>query len=154
MINNFPFQSGETTLPQLKVHYNNFGKSVNDNNGKVANAVLIMHGTGSSNRGFLSSQFAGILFGAGQLLDTTRYYIILPDGIGHGKSSKPSDGLHMKFPKYTYDDMVLIYYRLLTEHLGVNHLRLIMGTSRGGMHTWMFGYLTLIFLIPCFPWLA
>jgi len=140
LINNFPFQSGETTLPQLKIHYTTFGKPIKDKNGKVTNAVLIMHGTGSSSRGFLGKQFAGVLFGAGQLLDANKYYIILPDGVGHGKSSKPSDGLHMKFPKYTYDDMVLIYYRLLTEHLGVNHLRLTMGTSMGGMHTWMFGY--------------
>jgi homoserine O-acetyltransferase len=140
LINNFLFQSGETTLPLLKIHYTTFGKPLKDSNGKVTNAVLIMHGTGSSNRGFLSSQFAGKLFGVGQLLDANKYYIILPDGVGHGKSSKPSDGLHMKFPKYTYDDMVLIYYRLLTEHLGVNHLRLTMGTSMGGMHTWMFGY--------------
>ena len=140
LINNFPFQSGEITLPQLKIHYTTFGKPIKDKNGKVTNAVLIMHGTGSSSRGFLGSQFAGVLFGKGQLLDANKYYIILPDGVGHGKSSKPSDGLHMKFPKYTYDDMVLIYYRLLTEHLGVNHLRLTMGTSMGGMHTWMFGY--------------
>lgn len=139
-IRNFPFQSGETTLPVLKIHYTTFGTPLKDKNGKVTNAVLIMHGTGSSSRGFLSSQFAGVLFGKGQLLDANKYYIILPDGVGHGKSSKPSDGLHMKFPKYTYDDMVLIYYRLLTEHLGVNHLRLTTGTSMGGMHTWMFGY--------------
>ncbi|HTK19539.1 MAG TPA: alpha/beta fold hydrolase [Mucilaginibacter sp.] len=141
LIDSFPFQSGEATLPQLKIHYTTFGKPVKDKNGKVTNAVLIMHGTGSSSRGFLNSQFAGVLFGAGQILDANKYYIILPDGVGHGKSSKPSDGLHMKFPKYSYDDMVLIYYRLLTEHLGVNHLRLTMGTSMGGMHTWMFGYL-------------
>lgn len=140
-VHNFPFQSHETTLPLLKIHYITFGKAVKDKSGKVTNAVLIMHGTGSSNRGFLSQQFAGVLFGPGQLLDTAKYYLILPDGIGHGKSSKPGDGLHMKFPKYTYDDMVVIYYRLLTEHLGVNHLRLTMGTSMGGMHTWMFGYL-------------
>ncbi|WP_158798347.1 alpha/beta fold hydrolase [Pedobacter sp. L105] len=140
-IHNFPFQSHETALPLLKIHYTTLGKPIKDKSGKVTNAVLIMHGTGSSNRGFLTQQFAGILFGSGQLLDTAKYYIILPDGIGHGKSSKPSDGLHMKFPKYTYDDMVAVYYRLLTEHLGVNHLRLTMGTSMGGMQTWMFGYL-------------
>ncbi|HEX9106932.1 MAG TPA: alpha/beta fold hydrolase, partial [Longimicrobiales bacterium] len=103
-------------------------------------AVLVMHGTTGSGRGFLSPTFAGRLFGAGQLLDATRYFIVLPDGIGHGRSSKPSDGLHMRFPKYTYDDMVEAQFRLLTEHLGVNHLRLVMGTSMGGMHTWVWGY--------------
>ena len=137
----FPFQNGETTLPELKIHYLTFGKVVKDKAGRVTNAVLIMHGTGGSGRGFLNNRFAGVLFGKGQLLDTARYYIILPDGIGHGKSDKPGDGLHMKFPKYTYEDMVRVYYRLLTEHLNVNHLRLTMGTSMGGMHTWMFGYI-------------
>ena len=99
-----------------------------------------MHGTTGRGGGFLSDRFAGTLFGPGQLLDAERYYIILTDAIGHGQSSRPSDGLHMAFPKYTYDDMVLAQYRLLTEHLGVNHLRLVMGTSMGGMHTWVWGY--------------
>ncbi len=103
------------------------------------NAVLILHGTGGSGRQFLCDVFAGVLFGPGQLLDTARYYVILPDGIGHGRSSKPSDGLHARFPHYTYDDMVQAHYRLLTEHLGVNHLRLVMGTSMGGMQTWVWG---------------
>ena len=106
---------------------------------RVTNAVLIMHGTGGSGRSFLSATFGGQLFGAGQLLDATKYFIILPDDIGHGKSSKPSDGLHMKFPRYTYTDMVHGEYRLVTEKLGVNHLRLVMGTSMGAMHTWMWG---------------
>lgn len=141
IINQFPFQGGEKTLSHLKLHYTTFGKPVKDKNGKVTNAVLILHGTGSSGQNFINPQFAGLLFGKGQLLDASKYYIILPDGIGHGKSSKPSDSLHMRFPKYTYDDMILAYYRLLTKHLGVNHLRLIMGTSMGGMHTWMFGYM-------------
>jgi homoserine O-acetyltransferase/O-succinyltransferase len=139
-IKNFPFQSGETTLPELNLHYITLGQPVKDNKGQVTNAVLIMHGTTGSGSNFLSPLFAGNLFGPGQLLDATKYYIILPDGIGHGHSSKPSDGLHMRFPNYTYDDMILADYRLLTEHLGVNHLRLCMGTSMGGMHTWVWGY--------------
>jgi homoserine O-acetyltransferase len=139
-ISNFPFQSGETALPELDIHYTTLGQPIKDNTGKVINAVLIMHGTTGSGANFLSPLFGGNLFGPGQLLDATKYYIILPDGIGHGHSSKPSDGLHMRFPKYTYDDMVLADYRLLTEHLGVNHLRLCMGTSMGAMHTWVWGY--------------
>jgi len=139
-IKNFPFQSGETTLAELNLHYTTLGQPVKDNTGKITNAILIMHGTTGSGANFLSQLFAGNLFGPGQLLDASKYYIILPDAIGHGKSSKPSDGLHMKFPKYTYDDMVLADYRLLTEHLGVNHLRLCMGTSMGAMHTWVWGY--------------
>jgi len=106
----------------------------------VRNAVMILHGTGGSGRGFLSASYAGELFGPGQLLDSSRYYIVLPDGIGHGGSSKPSDGLRAKFPSYDYDDMVVAQHRLLTEHLGVNHLRLIMGTSMGCMHGWVWGY--------------
>jgi len=105
----------------------------------VRNAVLIGHGTGGAGTQFLSAQFAGVLFGPGQLLNATKYFIILPDGIGHGKSSKPSDGLHAKFPHYTYDDMVPVHHQLLTDKLGVNHLRLVMGTSMGGMHTWVWG---------------
>jgi homoserine O-acetyltransferase len=106
----------------------------------VRNAVLILHGTGGTGRGFLSATYGGELFGPGKLLDTAHYYVILPDNIGHGGSSKPSDGLRMKFPHYNYDDMVALQYRLLTEHLGVNHLRLVMGTSMGCMHAWVWGY--------------
>lgn len=138
-IENFEFASGEV-LPELKLHYTTIGEPRRDASGTVRNAVLIMHGTTGSGGGFLSEQFAGELFGPGQLLDGERYYLILPDAIGHGKSSRPSDGLHMSFPKYTYDDMVRAQYRLLTEHLGVDHLRLVMGTSMGGMHTWVWGY--------------
>jgi homoserine O-acetyltransferase len=98
---------------------------------------MIMHGTGGSGSNFLTPIFAGELFGAGQPLDTTKYYIVLRDGIGHGQSSKPSDGPHAKFPHYTYDDMVDADHRLLTEKLGVTHLRLVMGTSMGGMHSWV-----------------
>ncbi|HEU5219356.1 MAG TPA: alpha/beta fold hydrolase, partial [Gemmatimonadales bacterium] len=138
-VRSFPFRSGET-LPELRLHYTTIGTPAKDGSGRTTNAVLIMHGTGGTGRGFLSPTFAGRLFGAGQLLDATKYFIILPDGIGHGKSSKPSDGLHMKFPRYTYDDMVEAQYRLITEHLGVNHLRLVMGTSMGAMHSWVWGY--------------
>src|SRR4026209_2578102 len=137
-INDFKFRSGET-LPELKLHYYTIGAPAKDNSGVTRNAVLIMHGTGGTGAQFLSAQFADILFGLGQLLDATKYFIILPDAIGHGRSSKPSNGLHLKFPHYTYDDMVLAQYRLITEKLGVNHLRLVMGTSMGGMHTWVWG---------------
>jgi homoserine O-acetyltransferase len=107
--------------------------------GRVDNAVLILHGTGGTGRQFLSEAFAGVLFGPGQLLDASRYYLILPDGIGHGGSSKPSDGLHARFPGYGYRDMVRAQHLLLTEALKVDHLRLVMGTSMGGMHTWLWG---------------
>jgi homoserine O-acetyltransferase/O-succinyltransferase len=138
VIRDFKFQTGEA-LPELKLHYMTIGSPVKNAAGRVTNAILILHGTGGTGQQFLRDQFAGELFGPGQLLDATRYYIILPDGIGHGKSSKPSDGLHVRFPRYTYDDMVLGHYRLLTEKLGVNHLRLVMGTSMGGMQTWVWG---------------
>ena len=134
----FHFRSGEV-LPQLKIHYRTIGTPSRDGSGVVRNAVLIMHGTGGTGTQFLSPQFAGVLFGPGQLLDATRHFIILPDGIGHGSSSKPSGGLHAKFPHYTYDDMVAAQYKLITDKLGVNHLRLVMGTSMGGMHTWIWG---------------
>ena len=137
-VSDFRFTTGEG-LSHLKLHYTTLGTPVKNAAGVVTNAVLIMHGTGGSGSSFLSPTFAGQLFGAGQLLDATRYFIILPDDIGHGKSSKPSDGLRMKFPHYTYADMVHGEYRVVTEKLGVNHLRLVMGTSMGAMHTWMWG---------------
>jgi len=136
VISNFHFRSGEV-LPELKIHYRTIGTPKPDSAGVVRNAVLIGHGTGGAGTQFLSPQFGNVLFGPGQLLDATKYYIILPDGIGHGGSSKPSDGLHARFPHYTYDDMVAAQYELLTKKLGVNHLRLVMGTSMGGMHTWV-----------------
>ncbi len=135
---NFRFESGEV-LPELKLHYRTIGAPTRDPSGKVRNAVLILHGTGGSGRSFLSPQFGGVLFGSGQLLDATKYFIILPDGIGHGQSSKPSGGLRAHFPRYNYDDMVRAHHELLTQGLGVNHLRLVMGTSMGGMQTWLWG---------------
>src|SRR6201996_129310 len=136
---NFVFESGET-LPELRVHCITVGQPHKDAAGNINNAVLITHGTTGDSKGLLSNTFAGHLFGAGQPLDATKYYIVFIDGIGHGKSSKPSDGLHMKFPKYTYNDMVKAQYLLVTEHLGIKHLRLVMGTSMGAMHTWVWGY--------------
>jgi homoserine O-acetyltransferase/O-succinyltransferase len=138
-IKDFHFVGGEK-MPELHLHYTTLGLPAKDKNGRTINAVIIMHGTTGDGHQFLSRQFAGGLFGPGQLLDTTKFFVILPDAIGHGKSSKPSNGLHMRFPKYTYDDMVSAQYRLVTEHLGVNHLRLVMGTSMGAMHTWVWGY--------------
>ena len=122
----------------VRLHYRAYGAPQRDAQGIVRNAVLVMHGTGGTGAQFVAASFAGELFGPGQLLDAAKYFIVLPDDIGHGKSSKPSDGLHAKFPQYGYLDMVEAEYRLLTE-LGVNHLRLVMGTSMGGMHTWMWG---------------
>jgi homoserine O-acetyltransferase len=132
----FHFKSGET-LPELRLHYRTLGKPARDASGRVTNAVMVLHGTGGSGANFLIPQFAGVLFGAGQLLDASRYFIILPDGIGHGKSSKPSDGMHAHFPQYEYDDMVAAQHELLEKGLGVNHLRLLMGTSMGCMHSWI-----------------
>lgn len=137
-IKDFHFRSSEQ-LPELKLHYRTIGTARLDSTGVTRNAVLIMHGTGGAGTQFLSPQFANVLFGPGELLDATRYFIILPDGIGHGGSSKPSNGLHSRFPHYDYDDMVAAHYDLLTKKLGVNHLRLVMGTSMGGMHTWVWG---------------
>ena len=138
VITNFHFRSGQT-LPELRMHYLTFGKPERDRNGVVRNAVLILHGTTGNCGQFLNPAFADELFSRGQPLDVARYYLIIPDGIGHGKSSKPSDGLRAKFPNYGYQDMVEAQYRLVTEGLGVNHLRLVMGTSMGGMHTWLWG---------------
>lgn len=135
-IRDFKFDSGET-LPELNLHYRTLGQPTRDAKGRVTNAVLIMHGTGGTGAQFLADNFAGELFGPGQMLDAATHFIILPDNIGHGKSSKPSDGLHAKFPRYGYGDLVTGQYRLVTEGLKVNHLRLVMGTSMGGMHTWM-----------------
>ena len=149
-IPDFKFQSGET-LPELRVHYQTLGKPEKDAQGKTTNAVLIMHGTTGSGAQFIRPEFAGELFGAGQPLDATKFFIVLPDGIGHGKSSKPSDGMHAKFPRYGYLDMIEADYRLLTDGLAVNHARLVMGTSMGGMHTWLWGELHPDFMDALMP---
>jgi homoserine O-acetyltransferase len=138
VLRDFKFTSGET-LPELRIHYRTLGKPSKGPDGLTPNAVLIMHGTTGSGAQFIRPEFAGELFGPGQPLDASKYFIILPDDIGHGKSSKPSDGLHARFPRYGYRDMVEAEYRLLTDGLGVNHARLVMGTSMGGMHTWLWG---------------
>jgi homoserine O-acetyltransferase len=138
VIHDFHFASGET-LPELRLHYAILGKPRRDSHGRISNAVLILHGTGGSGRSLLNEHFAGVLFGKGQLLDSSRYFIILPDGIGHGKSSKPSDGLHARFPQYTYADMVAAQHALVLQGLQADHLRLVMGTSMGCMHTFMWG---------------
>ena len=150
VIHDFRFNSGET-LRELQLHYRTFGSPRRDNSGVVRNAVLILHGTTGDGAQFLRSEFANELFGKGQPLDVTRYYLILPDGIGHGQSSKPSDGLHAKFPRYGYLDMIEAQYRLLTEGLNVNHVRLVMGTSMGGMHTWLWGELNPDFMDALMP---
>ncbi|QNA82814.1 alpha/beta fold hydrolase [Sphingomonas sp. So64.6b] len=137
-IRDFHFASGET-LPDLKLHYTTLGKPHRDARGQIDNAVMVLHGTGGTGQQFLSPQFADQLYGPGQPLDITRYWIILPDNIGHGKSSKPSDGLHMRFPRYDYDDMVAAQYRLLSDGLGIRRMRLIMGTSMGCMHSLVWG---------------
>jgi homoserine O-acetyltransferase len=123
----------------LRLHYRTIGTPRRNAAGAVANAVLVLHGTGGSGAQFLTENFAGVLFGPGQLLDAARWYLILPDGIGHGGSSRPSDGRRMKFPHYTFDDMVEAQHRLLVDGLKVDHLRLILGTSMGGMHAWVWG---------------
>ncbi|HZP99517.1 MAG TPA: alpha/beta fold hydrolase [Reyranella sp.] len=131
VVKNFRFHTGET-MPELKVHYVTVGEP-------TGQPVLILHGTAGSSSSMVSANFAGELFGPGQPLDATKYFIIMPDGIGHGRSSKPSDGLRTKFPRYDYADMVDAQYRLVTEGLGIKHLRLVMGNSMGGMHTWLWG---------------
>ena len=133
VLRDFRFGSGER-MAQLRIHYATLGTARRDSSGAVTNAVMVLHGTGGSGRQFLQPQFANELFGPGQPLDLDRYYVILPDGIGHGKSSKPSDGMRMRFPKYDYDDMVEAQRRMLVEGLGVTRLRLLMGTSMGCMH--------------------
>lgn len=138
VLRDFHFRSGET-LPELVVHVRTLGTPHTDARGLVDNAVLVLHGTGGSGAQFMNARFAGELFGPGQLLDAGRYFLVLPDDIGHGRSSKPSDGLHGRFPHYRYLDMVEAERRMLVEGLGVNHLRLVLGTSMGGMHTWQWG---------------
>ena len=143
VLRDFAFRSG-TTSPAINVHYRTLGTLARDRTGRAMNAVLILHATGGEGGNFLaerdgSDTFAGELFGPGQPLDATRYFIVLPDAIGHGRSSKPSDGLRGSFPRYGYRDMIEAQHRLVTEGLGVDHLRLVIGTSMGGMHTWLWG---------------
>ncbi|HEX4329287.1 MAG TPA: alpha/beta fold hydrolase [Burkholderiales bacterium] len=128
---NFRFHTGET-LPEVKLHYRTVGNPSGE-------PVLVLHGTGGSGLNMLTPAFAGELFGAGQPLDASRYYIILPDSLGTGKSTRPSDGLRAKFPQYNYDDMVAAQYRLVSEGLGIKHVRLVIGNSMGGMQTWLWG---------------
>ena len=136
-IDDFQFKSGAEM--RLRLHFRTLGELRRDARGRACNAVLILHGTTGSGDQFLNDSFAGELFGADQPLDIKRHFIILPDGIGHGRSSKPSDGRRMSFPKYGYQDMIRAQYRLLTECLGVDHLKLVAGTSMGGMQTWLWG---------------
>ena len=131
IVKNFTFHTGET-MPELKIHYTTVGK-------RSGQPVLVLHGSGGSAHTMLTPAFAGELFGPGQPLDASKYFIIIPDSIGHGQSSKPSDGLKTAFPQYDYNDMVQAQYRLLTEGLGIQHLRLIIGNSMGGMETWLWG---------------
>jgi len=138
------------------MHYTYFGKAKKDAQGRITNAVLIMHGTGGSGRSLVNERFSDVLFQKGQLLDAEKYYIILPDGIGHGKSSRPSDGLHAHFPQYSYQDMVAAQYALVTKGLEVNHLRLVMGTSMGCMHTFMWAetypdFMDALMPLACLP---
>ena len=138
ILKDFRFRDGES-LPRLKLHYTTLGQPHRNAAGEIDNAVMVLHGTGGDGKQFLRPQFADELYGPGQPLDIRKYWIILPDNIGHGKSSKPSDGLRMKFPKYDYDDMVEAQHRMLTEGLGIRRMRLIMGTSMGCMHSFVWG---------------
>jgi homoserine O-acetyltransferase/O-succinyltransferase len=150
VVKNYTFESGET-LPELRIHYRTIGQPRMDADGLVRNGILILHGTGGTGTQFLGEGFASRLYGRGQLFDAERYFIILPDNVGHGQSSKPSDGLRMKFPRYGYTDMVKLQHRLVTEGLGLSHLHLVTGTSMGGMHTWVWGYLYPTFMDALVP---
>jgi homoserine O-acetyltransferase len=152
---NFRFRSGEM-LPELRLHYTTLGAPHRNARGEIDNAILIMHGTGGDGKQFFRPQFADVLFAPGGLLDPAKHYIILRDGVGHGKSSKPSDGLRAKFPQYDYDDMVAADHELLTKGLGVNHARLIMGTSMGCMHSFVWGetypeFMDALLPLACLP---
>jgi homoserine O-acetyltransferase/O-succinyltransferase len=155
VVHDFHFASGEM-LPELRLHYTTLGTARRDSHGRVNNAVLLLHGTGGSGRSLLNEHFAGVLFGKGQLLDSNKYFLILPDGIGHGKSSKPSDGLHARFPQYNYTDMVSAQHALVQQGLQVDHLRLVIGTSMGCMHTFMWGetfpdFMDALMPLACLP---
>ena len=155
IVRDFRFAGGEV-LPELKLHYFTLGTPARNADRRITNAVLLLHGTNGSGAGFLTNGFAGELFGSGQPLDASRWFIIVPDSIGHGKSSKPSEGLRAKFPHYGYTDMVEAQRRLLVERIGVDHLRLILGTSMGGMHAWMWagshpGFMHAVLPVACLP---
>lgn len=154
VLRDFHFRSGET-LPELKIHYVTVGQPQRDTAGHVTNAVLLLHGTGGSSASFLGERFAAA-FQPGQALDASRYFVVIPDSIGHGKSSKPSDGMHARFPHYEYEDMIEAQYRLLTQGLKIDHLQLVSGVSMGGMHTWMWGeehpeFMDRLFPLVCMP---
>lgn len=138
VIRDFRFDSGET-LPELRIHYRTVGTPQRDGSGHVRNLVLVLHGTGGTGGQFAGANFAGEMFGPGQPLDASRYFIVMPDNIGHGGSSKPSDGLRARFPRYGYEDMVRAQHALVVQGLRASRLRLVMGTSMGGMHTWLWG---------------
>jgi homoserine O-acetyltransferase/O-succinyltransferase len=155
VIQDFHFHSGET-LPQLRLHYSTLGQPLRDAQGHVSNAVLILHGTGGSDHQFLQGEFADVLFVSGGLLDPAKYFIILPDGIGNGRSAKPSDGLHARFPQYDYGDMVQAQHDLVVQGLGIDHLRLVMGTSMGCMHAFIWGetypdFMDALMPLACLP---
>jgi homoserine O-acetyltransferase len=155
VLRDFRFADGER-LAEIRIHYATLGTPRRDSKGEIANAVMILHGTGGTGRQFLAPPFANELYGPGQPLDIARYYIILPDDLGHGKSSKPSDGLRMHFPKYDYDDMVEAERRMLVESLGVRHLRLLMGTSMGCMHSFVWAeahpdFASAVMPLACLP---
>jgi len=155
VVRDFKFRTGET-LAELRLHYATLGTPHRNARGEIDNAVLIMHGTGGDGKQFFRPQFADVLFAPGGLLDPAKYFIILRDGIGHGKSSKPSDGLHAKFPRYDYDDMVAADHELLTKGLNVTHARLIMGTSMGCMHSFVWGetypeFMDALMPLACLP---
>jgi homoserine O-acetyltransferase/O-succinyltransferase len=151
VVRGFAFASGEALPEGVRLHYRTLGAPARDTAGVVTNAVLILHGTGGSGAQFLAPQFAGEMFGAGQPLDAATHYLILPDAVGHGASSKPSDGLRQRFPRYDYADMVALQHRLLTDGLGVTHLQLVLGTSMGCMHAWMWGSDTPAFMDALVP---
>lgn len=155
ILRDFRFASGEA-LPDLKLRYFTLGTPARNADGHINNAVLLLHGTNGRGTGFLTDSFAGELFGSGQPLDANRWFIIVPDSIGHGKSSKPSEGLRAKFPHYGYTDMIEAQYRLVTERLGVDHLRLVVGVSMGGMHAWMWAenhpeFMDAVLPLVCLP---
>ncbi len=155
LLHDFRFSNGES-LPEVRMHYFTLGKPAHDSAGRVTNAVLLLHGTNGRGVNFLTAGFAGELFGAGQPLDANRWFIVVPDNVGHGNSDKPSDGLRAKFPRYGYRDMVTAQHRLVTEGLGIAHLRLVLGTSMGGMHGWMWavehpGFMDAMLPLVCLP---